>query len=120
MKQTKKEKLDAIIRLLQKEALNRRQLQFALGCTLHSVDKYIIELTAQKLIYVDYWAKTRSKPSPYYRAGNKLSATRPVAIDKKQYNKLYRERRQELQRLEQERQVEDPFVPRRDVAASWF
>lgn len=120
MKMTKKEKLDAIIKLLQKEALNRRQLATEVGCTIHSVDKYILELSAEKLIHVEYYVRARRRPTPYWRAGNKLSAPRPYPLSKQELQQEHRLRKQTLQQQELSSRQQDSFLPRRDIASSWF
>ncbi len=120
MKMTKKEKLDAIIKLLQKEALNRRQLATAINATIHSVDKYILELSANRLIYVDYYVRARRRPTPYWRAGNKLSAPRPYPRSKQELMQEHKLRKQTLQLQELSDRQQDSFVPRRDIASNWF
>jgi len=120
MQAKRKEKLDYIICLLQKESLNRRQLQTHLGVTLGAVDDYTAYLSQEGLIYVDYWVRTLGKPTPYWRAGNRLSAPRPDALGQTEYLRRSKEKKLLPQPREQIELVESPFVPRRDLASSWF
>jgi DeoR/GlpR family transcriptional regulator of sugar metabolism len=91
---TKEERFNGILAMLQKEAMNVRQIHYEVGLSLRTIESYILEMRQQKLIYVEYYVRQSGSPSPYYRAGNKLCAVPPPPLSKKEYAKRHKERKE--------------------------
>jgi hypothetical protein len=91
---TKEERINGILALLQKEAMNVRQIHYEIGQSLRTIESYIFELRTKKLIYVDFYARQSGSPSAYYRAGNKLCAVPLPPLSKAEYAKRYKERKE--------------------------
>jgi len=91
---TKEERFNGILAMLQKEAMNVRQIHYEVGLSLRTIESYIFEMRQQKLIYVDFYVRQNGSPSPYYRAGNKLCAVPPPPLSKAEYAKRYKKRKE--------------------------
>jgi hypothetical protein len=91
---TKEKRLNGILAMLQKEAMNVRQIHYEVGLSLRTIELYVAELREQKLIYVDFYLRQNGSPSPYYRAGSKLCAVPPPPLPKAEYAKRYKERKE--------------------------
>ena len=116
-------KKDGILNLLKKEAMNRRQLATELLCTVQMIDSCTKELKAEGLIYIAYWKRGLSQPTPYYRKGNQPDAPKLKPFTAAENAKRNEERRAKgipPRHLLKVESVEEKFEPRRDIAANWF
>ena len=116
-KETRQNRLDGILQAIRHEPMNRRQLQTHTGYALGTIDDYIAELKRKKLIYVAKWVRTMGQQSPYWQAGNKVSAEKPECIPQSE-----KQRKSMAKKKMAQPKVTPPseFQPRRDISASWF
>jgi predicted AAA+ superfamily ATPase len=90
----KEERFNGILAMLQKEAMNIRQIHYEVGLSLRTIETYVAEMRQQKLIYIEYYVRQSGSPSPYYRAGNKLCALPPPPLSASEYHKRHKKRKE--------------------------
>lgn len=116
VKPAKIARVQKVLDAITDQPLNLKQIGEETGFAEGALHIYIRDLRKHGYAHIALWQNGRGSPTPFYLAGNKPDAVKPWRKEQSFYDRKYREK---IKKAEEEKRYSQ-FVPRRDIAASWF